>query len=428
MKEDFLHFVWQYQYFEHRDLRTSNGEDLHIFEIGKANTNAGADFEQVKVQIGDTVWQGDAEIHIKASDWKKHQHQHNPRYNQVILHIVWEEDEPILRPDGTAIATLVLKNKIKSDIFHKYQYLQTNKSEIACEKLIGDVDSLQKTVMLDRALVRRLEQKAFSLKEIWLANQKDWEESTYQILAQNFGFKVNSSQFLRLSQLTPLKYLLKHSDQILQIEALLFGQAGFLGQDFSESYPQTLQKEYAFLKSKYNLQGMKASEWNFLRLRPANFPTLRIAQLAQMLVQNINLFSIFLYAEKPKTLQKILQVSVSEYWQKHYTFGKEIEKTAFTLGKSSLENILINTICPLLVLYAKEYKKQEFMDKAISFLEQIPAEKNTIIEKWQQIGISAQSAADSQALIEQYNHYCSAKNCLECSVGINVLKQNAPKN
>ncbi|GAB4126792.1 MAG: DUF2851 family protein [Raineya sp.] len=424
MKESLLHFVWQYQYFEQQDLRTSTGEKLHIFEVGKANTNAGADFEQVKIQIGDITWQGDAEIHIKASDWRKHQHQYNARYNQVILHIVWEEDEPILRPDGTPIATLVLKDKIKSNIFDKYQYLQASKSEIACEKLIGEVDSLHKTAMLDKALVRRLEQKSSALKELWLGNQKDWEESTYQILAQNFGFKVNSSQFLRLSRLTPLKYLRKHSDQILQIEALLFGQAGFLEQTFAESYPQTLQKEYAFLKAKYSLERMNANQWNFLRLRPANFPTLRIAQFAQMLAQNINLFSFFLYAEKPKTLERMLQVSVSEYWKKHYIFEKEVEKTASTLGKSSLGNILINTICPLLVLYGKENSKQEFIDKAIFFLEQSPAEKNTITEKWRAIGLSPKNAADSQALIEQYNFYCSSKNCLECSVGTKILKQS----
>lgn len=422
MKEDFLHFIWQYQYFEHRDLQTSKGEKIHIFEIGKANTNAGADFEQVKIQIGDTIWQGDAEIHVRASDWKKHQHQHNPRYNQVVLHIVWEEDEPILRPDGTPVATLVLKNKIKSDIFHKYQYLQANKSEIACEKLIGEVAELHKASMLSKALVRRLEQKSFTLKEIWLANQKDWEETTYQVLAQNFGFKVNSSQFLRLSQLTPLKYLLKHSDQLWQIEALLFGQAGFLEQNFSEEYPLMLQNEYKFLKAKYNLEGMQASEWNFLRLRPANFPTLRIAQFAQMLAQNINLFSVLLYAEKFKTLKKILQVQASAYWQNHYQFGKITEKTASTLGSSSVENIIINTICPLLALYAQENKQQALMDKAIDFLEQLPAEKNTITEKWQAIGIAIHNAADSQALIEQYKYYCTPKNCLECNVGIAILK------
>ena len=423
IKENFLHFVWRYQYFEHQDLKTSTGEEVQIFDVGKANTNAGADFKQVKLRIGDTIWQGDVEVHIKASDWKKHQHQNNPRYNQVVLHIVWQEDEPIFREDGTSIPTLVLEGKVKSDVFHKYQYLQASRAEIPCQELLAEVDNIHRTAMLDKALVRRLEEKAFAVKEIWLANQKDWEETTYQLLAKNFGFKVNSSQFLRLSQLTPLKYLLKHSDQLLQIEALLFGQAGFLEQNFTESYPQTLQKEYAFLKAKYNLQGMKASEWNFLRLRPANFPTLRIAQLAQMIVQNINLFSVFLYADKSKTLKKILQVRASEYWQKHYHFGKEVKKTASTLGKSSIENIIINTICPLLVLYAQENKKQELMDKAISFLEQLPAEKNSITEKWEKIGLKASNSADSQALIEQFNTYCSSKNCLACSIGTNILRK-----
>ena len=423
MKEDFLHFVWQHQYFEHHDLRTSAGEPLQILDVGKANPNAGADFEQVKIQIGDTIWQGDAEMHIKASDWNKHQHQHNHRYNQVILHIVWQEDEKIFRPDGSALPTLVLEDKIKSNIFHKYQYLQASQSEIACEKLIDEVENLHKIAMLDKALARRLEEKAFVVKEIWLANQKDWEETTYQVLAQNFGFKVNSHQFLRLSKLTPLKYLLKHSDQLLQIEALLFGQAGFLEQTFTEIYPQTLQKEYAFLKAKYDLQAMKADEWNFLRLRPANFPTLRIAQFAQIIRQNANLFSVFLYAEKFKTLQTLFQVGVSEYWQKHYHFGKETSKTAYKLGKNSIENIIINTICPLLVLYAKENNRQDLIDKAIAFLEQIPAEKNHITEKWKKIGFSVATAADSQALIEQFKHFCSPKKCLNCSVGINILRK-----
>lgn len=422
MKEDFLHFVWQYQYFEHQDLRISTGEKLQIIDVGKANTNAGADFEQVKIQIGDTLWQGDAEIHIHSSDWKKHQHQYNARYNQVVLHIVWQEDERTYRPDGTPMPTLVLENKVKSDIFHKYKYLQVNKAEIACEKLIGEASSLYKTMMLDKALVQRLEQKALVLKEVWLATEKNWEETTYQLLAKNFGFKVNSSQFLRLSQLTPLKYLLKHADQILQIEALLFGQAGFLEQTFTEPYPQNLQREYTFLKAKYNLQGMRASEWNFLRLRPANFPTIRIAQFAQMLVKNINLFSVFLYAEKYKTLEKILQVGVSEYWQKHYSFGKEVQKAASKLGKNSVANIVINTICPLLVLYAQENKKQELIDKAIGFLEQIPAEKNNITEKWEKIGLRVTNAADSQALIEQFSYYCTSKKCLNCSVGISILR------
>lgn len=426
MKEDFLHFVWLYRCFEHQDLRTSKGERLHILDVGKANTNAGSDFQQVKVQIDDFLWQGDAEIHIRASDWKKHQHQQNARYNQVVLHIVWEEDEPILRPDGTPVPTLVLKDKIQPDTFQKYQYLQTSKSEIACGRLIGEVDELHKTAMLDRALVRRLENKASALKEIWLANHKDWEETAYQLLAQNFGFKVNAYQFFRLSQLTPLKYLRKHSDQVLQIEAMLFGQAGFLEKNFTESYPQILQQEYTFLKAKYRLEGLKASEWNFLRLRPANFPTLRIAQFAQVLAKNMSLFSIFIYTENPKILQKKLQVGVSEYWQSHYIFEKAVQKTASTLGKNSLENILINTICPLLVFYAKENGKQEFMDKAIAFLEQIPAEKNSVTEKWQAMGLFAQNAADSQALVEQLKSYCLPKKCLNCSVGASILKPKPP--
>jgi uncharacterized protein YciU (UPF0263 family) len=422
MQESFLHFLWQYQYFEPHRLKTTENETVEILNRGIYNTNAGADFEHAHVKIDQIEWQGDVEIHIKASDWQKHQHQNNERYNRVVLHVVWENDIPIKRADGSLIPTLELKNYVKSNIFHQYKYLSENQKDIPCEALIFEVEPLYWFMMMDKALIQRLEKKADLARNIWLSCEKDWEETTYRLLAQNFGFKINSHAFLRLAEQTPLKYILKHRDNLTQIEALLFGQAGFLEGDTQDTYFETLQKEYKFLKVKYQLDSIEKSEWNFLRLRPANFPTIRLAQFAQLLHKNANLFSVLLYAEQFKTLKRILDADVSEYWQSHYQFGNITqEKAPSKLGKGSIENIVINTIVPLMVLYSQESKRQDLMDKAIDFLEKIPAEINHIIEKWQKLGANIKNSADSQALIEQYNTSCSHKKCLECTIGVNIL-------
>jgi uncharacterized protein YciU (UPF0263 family) len=422
MQESFLHFLWQYQYFEPHHLKTTENEPVEILNRGVLNTNAGADFEHAHVKIAQIEWQGDVEIHIKTSDWQKHQHQNNERYNRVVLHVVWENDIPIKRADGSLIPTLELKNYVKSNILHQYKYLSENKKDIPCEALIFEVESLYWFMMMDKALIQRLEKKADLARNMWLACEKDWEEVTYRLLAQTFGFKINNHAFLRLAEQTPLKYILKHRDNLTQIEAILFGQAGFLEENPQDVYFETLQKEYKFLKAKYQLSSIEKSEWNFLRLRPANFPTIRLAQFAQLLHKNANLFSVLLYAKQFKTLKKILEVEVSPYWQTHYQFGNIThEKAPSKLGKSSIENIVINTIVPLTVLYSKESKRQDLMDKAVSFLENIPAEQNHIIEKWQKLGTNIKTSADSQALIEQYNSCCSQKKCLECTIGVNIL-------
>jgi len=422
MQESFVHFLWQYQYFDHQNLLTTENEPLQILATGSHNTNAGADFEQAHIKIGEMDWKGDVEIHLKSSDWQKHAHQNNIRYNRVVLHVVWEHDVAIQRFDGSTIPTLELKSRVKSNLLHQYKYLIDNQKGIPCEALSIEVGSLYWVMMMDKALAERLERKADVLKSIWAACNQDWEETTYRLMAQNFGFKINNPAFLRVAEQTPLKNILKHRDNPTQIEALLFGQAGFLEGDAIDAYHETLQKEYKFLKAKYQLTPIEKSVWNFLRLRPANFPTVRLAQFAQILHHNGNLFSVLLYAEKFKTLKKILEVQVSDYWQHHYDFGKiATEKLGSKIGKSSIDNLVINTIVPLVVLYAKENKRQDLMDKAIEFLDKIPAERNHIIEKWEHLGASIKSSSDSQALIEQYNNHCVHKKCLECTIGVHIL-------
>ncbi|MCS6795835.1 MAG: DUF2851 family protein [Raineya sp.] len=426
MREDFLHFIWQNLYFSQENLQTISGEPIKIIDTGKYNPNEGADFENVILHIAGKTHKGYVEMHLKTSDWLKHHHNQNPKYENVVLHVVWENDlqDTSLIP----IPTLELKERTNPTLLHNYRQLLAKKNFVPCENLFADVEKIFVLSTWDKVLVQRLERKSEKVREIWENTQKDWEETTYRLLAESFGFKINSKAFLKLASQTPLKFFFKHQNNLLQIEALLFGQAGFLEGSFQDEYAQNLQKEYQFLRHKYQLQPIEASEWNFLRLRPANFPTIRLAQFAQILFHNANLFSLLLYAEKFSTLKKIFAVQVSAYWQNHYHLDKPTEKTASKLGKSSFQNLLINAIVPLLVFYGKIYQKPEYLDKAIYFLEQLPAESNHIIEKWQKLGAEPTSAADSQALLELYQTFCEPKKCLQCGIGTEILRKNQVKN
>lgn len=428
MKEDFLHFLWLFQYFDKKDLRTTQNESLSVLQVGSPNTDSGADFSLSKIKIGGVDWAGDIEIHLKSSDWNLHQHQHNPAYNNVILHVVWQDDAPALRADGTPMPTIELKNRTDHQWLYQYQTLLSNKDAIPCASQFAQVKTIQKLSMLDKALAKRLEDKAFLLRTLLIKNKYDWDETTYQVLAKNFGFKVNSEPFLRLSQGLPLKVLRKSQDNLMQLEALLLGQSGLLAdkpnaEPIQDEYIDTLRKEHHFLQRKYRLEDeqMLYQHWKFMRLRPTNFPTVRLAQFASLIHQQQNLFSLF-FNNDYKALVKKLQVSQSAYWQKHYTSGKLAKKVVPVLGKASIENIMINTVVPLLVLYAKEKKQEEYMERATGFLENIKAENNHILRMWEDLGLKVKTAFDSQALIELYNNFCTSHKCLQCTIGISIVK------
>lgn len=433
MKEDFLHFLWLFQYFDKQALQTTQRETLQVVQVGARNLEAGADFSLSKLKINGVDWAGDIEIHLKSSDWNAHQHQHNPAYNNVILHVVWVDDAPVQRVDGTLMPTLELKDRTDPQWLYQYEKLLSNKDAIPCASQFADVGTIQKLSMLDKALAKRLEDKAFLLRALLVKNKQDWEETTYQILAKNFGFKVNSEPFLRLSQGLPLKILLKHQDNLKQLEALLLGQAGLLYRDTARNsenqevggYITSLRKEHHFLSHKYRLEPEQLAyeNWKFMRLRPVNFPTIRLAQFASLIHQHQSLFSLF-FNNDYKALTKKLQVSQSAYWQKHYTLTKPTQKAVPALGKNSIENIIINTVVPLLVLYAKEKKQEAYMERATSFLENIKAENNHILRMWQNLGLKVKTAFDSQALIELYNNYCSPKKCLSCTIGLAIIRQS----
>lgn len=430
MSESYLHFLYQFQYFDKTNLQTTDNELVRIIKIGRLNSDSGADFQDARIIIGDVEWAGSVEIHLKSSDWDIHKHQNDTSYQNVILHLVWEDDKPILRKDGTKIPTLTLRERADKNLLRKYQSMMETNAEMPCQNQFREVDDIKKLSMLDKVLMKRLEDKSLIVYQFLKENKHDWEETAYQVLAKNFGFKLNAEPFLSLAKNLPLKILQKHRDNLLQIEALIFGVSGFLSNDKDDletwdEYRLNMRKEFQFLASKYQLHDkiLGQHEWKYLRLRPANFPTVRLAQFARFIYENANLFSVLIHLENVKSFAKILKVKQSDYWMEHYVFGKKSEGKVPTLGDASVENTVINTVVPLLVSYANQKDNREYLEKAIRLLEELPAEQNNITKHWQSMGLPIKSAFDSQASIEWFNNFCMAKKCLSCNVGVDILRR-----
>ncbi|MCC9167172.1 DUF2851 family protein [Pontibacter harenae] len=423
MKEAFLHYIWQHQYFEKTELMTVEGEQLQVLKTGFYHTNAGPDFKEALIKIGDVEWSGSVEVHLKASDWQRHQHQTDQKYNQVVLHVVWEADQEILRTDGTAIPTLELKNRVEPIMLLRYEKLQQAISTIPCASFWPTVPDITKTMMLERALTERLELKGEEVWEIFSNYGNDWEQTTYAILCRSFGFKINQQAFEMLAKVLPWQVVRRHQHNLLQLEALLFGQAGFL-EEVQDEYGQQLQKEYVFLSHKYKLKPMQRHQWNFLRMRPANFPTVRLSQLAVVLAQHQHLFTMLLEGQTIKQYESLFIVPVSAYWQQHYNFGKSLKTTQKSIGKSSVQNLIINAVVPLLAAYAQYSQNRNYLEKAIALLEKVKEASNSITRHYEELGWQAKTAADNQAALGLYKLYCGPVNCLRCAIGNKILKQS----
>ncbi|AUD07239.1 DUF2851 family protein [Spirosoma pollinicola] len=429
MSESFLYFIWQYQYFSKNSLITTDGHVVQIVHTGFRNHNAGPDFTNARLLIDNVEWVGTVEMHIRTSDWLAHNHQHDRAYDNVILHVVWQDDRAangkrVDRLDGMPLPTLELSPLTDPALLERFQALTTSPDAIPCAGQFKSVSPLRLTSMLDKAMMQRLERKAEDVHEIVRQTNGDWEETAYRLLAANMGFKINADPMAQLSRTVPLKAILKHRDNLLQAEAMLFGTAGLLPIDEPDDYAATLQREYRFLSVKYAHadKQITAHAWKWGRLRPANFPTLRLAQFARLLTQHASLFSLFVGTTDIGRLVKSLQVMPSDYWQSHYRFGKETPKAAPALGQNSAENIVINTIVPLLAAYAHHRGQPAYIDRAIALLEQLPPEKNRLTDNWDTLGLGIRTAFDSQAAIELYNEFCSVKKCLNCQVGAGLLK------
>ncbi|MHA6248901.1 DUF2851 family protein [Pontibacter sp. CAU 1760] len=423
MKEDFLHYIWQHQYFQKQALTTTAGEPIQVLRTGFLNTHAGPDFEEALLRIGDVEWSGSVEVHLRASDWHRHQHQHDRKYDQVVLHVVWEADVPVHRMDGTLVPVLSLQGRVDLALIHTYGQLQQSQHAIPCAAFWPDVPEVTKSLMLERALVERLEAKGEEVLAIFRQYGNDWEQTAYHTLLRGFGFKSNQQAFEQLAAVLPWSVVRRHQHNPLQLEALLFGQAGFLAET-GDNYSAQLQKEYGFLRHKYALQPMPKHLWKFLRMRPANFPTVRLAQLAALLHQQQAFFSKLLATEKVKSYEALFQASVSVYWQGHYHFGKQLKARQQGMGKGSVHNLIINVAVPLLSAYATYTSERQYLEKALTLLEQLKEACNTYTRLYEDLGWAIRSAADSQATLSLYVRYCNPVNCMRCAIGNKIMKQS----
>ncbi|MFN0048726.1 MAG: DUF2851 family protein [Cytophagales bacterium] len=422
--EAFLQFIWQYQDFDHQNLRTTGGENIEIIHPGYKNVDGGPDFLHAKVKIDDLLWVGSVEIHLDASGWQLHKHDINAAYNNVILHVVYENNRGDLavRSDKTKIPVLRLKGLLDSRLIERGIALFENIATIPCSNFLKNIDPLVLHSTLDRALTQRIERKANLVLEMLEANKNDWEETTYTLITQHFGMKINNDPFLRLARSVPLKLLLKCGNDIFKIEAILFGQAGFLLHNFDDEYHQKLKKEYAFLQHKFGLANeLQLEDWKHLRLRPHNFPEIRIAQLAALYSKTATLHSQLIQIEDAKLIKSLFHTEVSGYWQAHYGFGKPSKNHAKALGDLALDNLLINVVCILLVSYGLYKTDDRFIERATKILEPIAAENNKIVRQWTEFDVKPKNAYESQALIELFNDFCSNKKCLNCQIGVHIL-------
>ena len=421
--EALLHYVWKFRLFDHSNLKTVDGENVEILQPGLHNRNSGPDFSEARIRIADKLWIGQVELHLSASDWHKHRHDGDGAYDNVILHVVYEKDTELIRKDGSKIPTLILKSRISEQVIRKSLYLFNSPDSIPCAKHFSKVPELTVYMWLERLAIERLEYKTEIIDRELQQSRFNWEQTFYLFLARNFGTPVNTEPFELLARGLPLRILSKHKDNLFQLEALLFGQAGLLDNEFSSIYPKKLQDEYHFLQNKYGLMPMLGSAWKFGRMRPAAFPSIRIALFAQLIYQSNHLFSKLLETIDLAEIERNFQLQVSDYWLEHYRFEDNAQKRQHKrLGESAIQNIVINTLVPFLFFYGRMMQREELYDRALSWLEQTGAEENSIIRIWKGLGLRVENAHQTQALIHLKRHYCEPKNCLECAVGNQIMR------
>ncbi|MEM7571723.1 MAG: DUF2851 family protein [Bacteroidota bacterium] len=421
MREDFLHYLWRLARFDLRELKTTEGATLSIQNFGQHNQDAGPDFSFAQLRIAGVQWAGNVEIHLKASDWYRHGHQNDPSYNNVVLHVVLEEDRPVMDRLGRRIPCLELKGRIPAGLARSYWRLMHNEYWIPCQTQLGATSALQLRSWLDRLSVERLEKRAAELSQRLARNQRDWENTFYEIIARHLGGRINDEAMDMLARSLPLKIALKHKHSLLQLEALFFGQSGLLPDESEEKYVQQLKREYRVLAQKYSLKPIPLTAWRYLRLRPNNFPTVRIAQLATLIYQSGHLFSKCLAARNPQELQQAFKLKVSNYWRNHYRFGRNSRSQDKRLGIDGLRSLIINAVAPVYFLYGQQRQDERYQERALLLLQELPAERNSQILRWKKLGVKAAHAGDSQALLRLKRVYCSQSKCLECAIGCSIL-------
>ncbi len=425
MNEDFLQYLWKYKKFNFLDLKTTDQKEIILKQVGEQNqSQSGPDFFNAQLVIDHQRWAGNVEIHLKSSDWYIHQHEIDSSYDNVILHVVWEDDVEVFRKNNTRIPTLKLKDYVDKKLIDTYQnfFQKTSKKWISCENNIENVDSFTISHWQERLYLERLEEKSVLIKEILQNSANNWEATFFKLLAKNFGLNVNNEAFLSLAESIDFSIVRKCSHNLPTIEALFFGQSGLLDIDAEEKYVRDLKQEYHFLQNKFSLNNQGVLPFQFFRLRPPNFPTIRISQLANLYHRTPQLFSRVIAASTLEEFYVIFEVETTNFWRNHYTFTKESPSRKKRLTKSFIHLIIINTILPLKFLFAKS-NATNAEDELLKIMSQLPAEKNTIVSKYTKLGVTVSDAMHSQAMIRLKKTYCDQNACLSCAIGNYLLNK-----
>ncbi len=423
MKEDFLQYIWLYQLFDTTHLKTTTGDSIKILNQGTLNDDAGPDFINAKIKIGKTIWVGNIEIHFNASDWDKHRHQNDESYNSVILHVVKNNDKTILNANKQEIPTLIMP--VDEKLLNNYHELTKTPIFPACTPYLDFVSQFTIKHQINRTTIERLERKTTDILLLAETTNNDWSSVLYQLLGKYFGVKTNVQPFEMLMQNLPLKFLAKHKNNRLQIEAMLFGVAGFLEQTLktADEYYLALQKEWLFLSAKFNLKPLPIFIWKFSKMRPANFPTVRIAQYAGIIFNSSRLFSKIIEQEEITKIITFFSVKPSDYWDTHYQFFTTSINRKKIAGKQFINTLLINVVIPIVFAYGQYTGNEDLKNKALIWLEQLPAENNTVINTYKKAGFQIENAFISQGLLTLYENYCKKLNCLNCIIGHQIIKK-----
>ena len=418
MNELTMAYLWKNQKFSGKSLSLTNGEKVHILHPGIENRHAGADFQQAKIRINDLLWVGAVELHVRASDWNAHGHHTDQSYENVILHVVWEHDRDISYVNELQIPTFCLSAWVSQTAIQN-----TTSDELACATFFPTIAQATKQEMLDRCLEERLLEKQAHITTLLQATGYDWEETCYQSLAKSFGFSLNAEPMLRLAQNCPLKLILRYRDRPYAVEAALFGLAGLLEEPVHDAYQWELRREYIHLKKKHGWQAnyLHITDWKLLRLRPSNFPSIRLAQFAEVVRSNCSLISLLLEMQDLKTLRQLFEIPTIDYWSTHTHFGKKSSTHQTRLGQGAFESICMNTLIPLLFAYSTSKSTPTYAEKARRWLSELKAENNVITRKFTDLECHLRHAGDSQAALQWHKNYCAKKRCLACSVGLEIL-------
>tara|TARA_R110000796_G_scaffold41772_2_gene103344 strand:- start:6803 stop:8083 length:1281 start_codon:yes stop_codon:yes gene_type:complete len=426
MQEDFLHYIWKSKKLQSKKLIGSNNESVEIVSAGTHNLLSGPDFFNAKIRIDEQLWAGNVEIHVKASDWYVHGHEKDSNYNNVILHVVWKDDVSIFRTDNSQIPTLELKNYITPQLLNSYQdlFAKDGKSFINCEKEISKISPFIIKNWIDRLYFERLESKSNTILKLLDQSQNNWEQVLFSLLLRNFGSKINANSFSSIAQSLNFSVVQKTRENAIQLEAIFYGLAGFLDDDFKDAYYINLKKEYQFLKQKFVIVDMGVVKPDFFKLRPANFPTIRLSQMANLYATHQNIFSKIIEATSLEELYSIFEISASSYWDTHFIFGKESKISKKRLTKKFIDLLIINSVLPIKFYYT-QYIGRAIDVEIVNIISKIKKEENSIIDNFSTLGLKASNALESQSIIQLYNDYCSKNKCLQCAIGNTLLKENS---